>query len=75
MNQTKWHRARFREAPRQLLRPLRVAQEEIAWRALNACEYHARGLRPVQPLAAAEADRPRLRGATEVVAIHAAARG
>jgi len=80
-------RAGFRGAPRQLLAGTpaavrrEVTEEEIAWMALNTREYHGlaarshRGLRPVQPLAVAEADRPRLRGATEVVAIHAAARG
>lgn len=80
-------RAGFRGAPRQLLAGTpaavrrEVSEEEISWMALNTREYQElavrshRGLRPVQPLAAAEADRPRLRGATEVVAIHAAARG
>ncbi|WP_347268827.1 carnitine operon protein CaiE [Paracoccus sp. (in: a-proteobacteria)] len=78
-------KAGFRGAPRQLLvgSPASVRREvtaeEVAWMALNTREYQElaarsrRGMHPAEALPAAEANRPRLRGATDVVAIHAKA--
>lgn len=78
-------KAGFKGAPRQLLAGSpasvrrEVTAEEVAWMALNTREYQGlaqrsrSGMRPAEPLAAVEPSRPRLRGATDVVAIHATA--
>lgn len=79
-------KAGFKGAPRQLLAgsPASVKREvtakEVEWMALNTKEYQEltqrtkRGMRPAEPLTAVEPDRPRLQGATDVVAIHATPR-
>lgn len=68
----------FQGGPRQLLvgSPARVKREvtdeELLWKGLNTREYQAlaqrciHGLQPCQPLAQAEANRPRLHGVTDV---------
>jgi len=77
-------KAGFQGEPRQLLAgsPAKVrrevTEEEVTWMALNTREYQElahrsrRSMLPVEPLRQVEANRPRLKGATDVVAIHAA---
>ena len=68
----------FQGAPRQLLAgsPAQVkrslTEQDLEWKRLNTLEYQALARRsalsmtPVQPLTRPEADRPRLKGVTEV---------
>jgi len=76
-------KAGFKGAPRQLLAGSpasvrrEVTAEEVAWMALNTREYQElaqrsrKAMHEVEPLKAVEADRRRLQGTTDVVAIHA----
>ncbi|SDL89248.1 carnitine operon protein CaiE, partial [Paracoccus chinensis] len=76
-------KAGFKGAPRQLLAgsPASVRRDvtagEVAWMTLNTREYQElaqrsrRAMHEVAPLKAVEANRRRLQGTTDVVAIHA----
>lgn len=71
-------KAGFKGQPRQLLAgsPARyirdVTEQDLHWKHLNTLEYQAlvprchNSLREVRPLTQAEANRPRLKGVTEV---------
>lgn len=80
-------RAGFKGQPRQLLAGTPAAvrrdvtEEEVRWMALNTREYQEltkrslQGMRPAMPETSLDPVRKRLRGATDVTAIHSTPKG